>query len=78
LLAREGDINLMDMVQGKVLLGPDAKPMKQPTTRFEDRVQERLLAEADKTAPFFILGTSVLFEIVMLAGAAWIFCRRDF
>jgi len=29
-------------------------------------------------SPLWIVGTSLGFELVVLAWAAWIFCRRDF
>src|SRR5262245_59499734 len=76
--SREGDINLMDLfVRGKVTLGPDGKPLKRPASRDDERVQERVIKEASRNSPTFIIGTSLLFELVMLTAAAWIFCSRD-
>ena len=37
----------------------------------EDRIMRR-------NTPVYVLGTSLLFELVIVSWAAWIFCRRDF
>jgi ABC-type transport system involved in multi-copper enzyme maturation permease subunit len=43
------------------------------------RSAQRELAEAlYRRSPFWIVGTSLAFEFVVLAWAAWLFCRRDF
>ncbi len=78
MLAREGDINIMDLLQGRVAIGPDGKPMKIGPRVDDEQAQDRMVEEADRVTPTFIIGTSLLFEFVMLGLAAWIFCRRDF
>jgi len=50
----------------KILMGMGSSP--------EESV-DRAVA---RHSPFYILGTSVIFEAVMLGFAAWTFCRRDF
>jgi ABC-type transport system involved in multi-copper enzyme maturation permease subunit len=77
-LSREGDINLMDLIQGNVAVGPDGRPVKRSPRTDEDRAQERVMEEAQRNSPLFIIGTSLLFEMVMLSAAACMFCRRDF
>jgi hypothetical protein len=40
---------------------------------------ERDVQEAiDRRSPFWVLGTSLGFELVILSWAAWVFCRRDY
>jgi ABC-type transport system involved in multi-copper enzyme maturation permease subunit len=41
-------------------------------------VQQEVMAELTGRRAARIIGTSVAFEVVVLAVAAWIFCRRDF
>jgi hypothetical protein len=45
-----------------------------PTPGLEREIEERLR----KRSVTWIVGTSVLFELVMLGLAAWVFVRRDF
>lgn len=51
------------------------------TARFGDpdpQVRRRFEAAVRARSPMWVLGTSLGFEAVILAIAAWIFCRRDF
>jgi len=76
-LSREGDINLMDLMQGNVAIGPDDRPMKLRTDRRDQIAQERIIKETERSNAF-IIGTSVGFELVVLALACAIFVRRDY
>jgi ABC-type transport system involved in multi-copper enzyme maturation permease subunit len=78
MLSREGDINLMDLIQGRVMLGADGEPIKVGPRHEEEEAQDRLIEESYRLSPAFIIGTSLLFEFGMLGLAGWIFCRRDF
>ncbi len=44
----------------------------------QQEVQRRIKAELDGRSLAWVLGTSLAFEGVVLAIAAWVFCRRDF
>lgn len=77
-LSREGDVDLMDLMKGRVMIGFDGKPIKQTRMRDEEIAEEKVMQQVSSKSPTFIIGTSLLFEGVMLALAAWIFCRRDF
>ena len=78
MLSREGDINLMALIMGRVALGPDGSPMKVGPRHDDERAQDEVMAEVSRVSPTFIILSSLMFEFVMLALAAWIFCRRDF
>jgi len=42
------------------------------------QAQLRTVKEFNRRSLFWVIGTSMIFEGVMLSLAAWIFCRRDF
>jgi hypothetical protein len=44
----------------------------------DPEVQKRLRSDVDQVSASWILGTSLVFEVVILALAAWVFCRRDY
>lgn len=43
-----------------------------------DEVNRRTALELRSRNVGWVIGTSVVFEAVILAGAAWVFCRRDY
>ena len=51
-----------------------ASPQQRAMQAAQREIEETLAARS----PFWILGTSLGFEFVVLACAAWVFCRRDF
>ena len=54
---------------------------REPASPQEKALQsaQREFAEAlYRRSPFWIVGTSLAFEMVMLAWASWLLCRRDF
>jgi len=44
----------------------------------DSELQRRVIEEHRGRSVFWILGTSLIFELLILSLAAWIFCRRDF
>ena len=44
----------------------------------QQEVQRRMMEETRDRSAWWVVGTSLLFEIAVLGLAAWIFCRRDF
>jgi ABC-type transport system involved in multi-copper enzyme maturation permease subunit len=51
-------------------------PAEQGTGRW--RVEQKVEGALRARSVTWVVGTSLLFELFVLAGAAWIFCRRDF
>jgi hypothetical protein len=57
----------------------DLPPMaNDPQQRAMQAAQRDLQEVLDRRSPFWILGTSLGFELVVLVWAAWVFCRRDY
>jgi ABC-type transport system involved in multi-copper enzyme maturation permease subunit len=76
-LARDDDINLMDLLSGNVardagggLMSTDTSDERQAVKRMQEEYQARSL--------WYVLGTSLIFEAFILALACWIFTRRDY
>ncbi len=77
-LRRETDINMMDIFTGGVAMD-DQGDFQRAQSRDEDReVERRLEAEYEARSEYFIIGSSLAFEAVVLALACTIFVRRDF
>jgi hypothetical protein len=55
-------------------LRPPPAAQQQEFAAAQQEFQEKLA----ERSPLWIIGTSLVFEFVVLAWAAWIFCRRDF
>ena len=53
-------------------------PADNPQQRAMQAAQRDLQEVLDRRSPFWILGTSLGFELVVLVWAAWVFCRRDY
>ena len=49
-----------------------------PVTPNDPTIQRTLEEHVRRRSPLWIIGTSLAFEFVVLALAAWIFCRRDY
>ena len=76
-LSREGDINLMELLSGNVQR--DASGGYRTVGGDEDsRMMRRVRAEYDSRSHWYVIGTSLIFEMVVLCGACWIFVRRDY
>jgi len=58
---------------------PDDRSARRRERRETEREARRQTsAETRETSAWFIIGTSVLFELGLLTLGAWIFARRDF
>ena len=44
----------------------------------QEDFQKRMIDEQRSRSVFWVIGTSLAFELIILSLAAWIFCRRDF
>ncbi|MCI0362876.1 MAG: hypothetical protein L0Y44_07455 [Phycisphaerales bacterium] len=44
----------------------------------QQQLQEEAILEVRNRSAFWVMGTSLIFEAVVVGLAAWIFCRRDF
>jgi ABC-type transport system involved in multi-copper enzyme maturation permease subunit len=76
-LVSERDVNILDLLAGNVEEtepGVFAAKHRDPGRDALERIDE---ADRAKSL-WYIIGTSLLFEAVVLALAAWIFCRRDY
>jgi ABC-type transport system involved in multi-copper enzyme maturation permease subunit len=76
-LKRETDVNLMDLFTGNVSRDSSGGFMSTDTSR-DRRVRQRLEDEYTARSLWYVLGTSLIFEAVVLALACWIFVRRDY
>lgn len=73
------DKELQDMAQQQQAATATAPefPRRRGGSRVMQRQEEQMLAARERPV-WWIIGTSLLFEIACLALAAWIFCTRDF
>lgn len=64
-------LNIMDILEGAGQNNGGRDP---------DRINadKAVRDEVDQHSLWYVIGTSLGFELFVLAGAAWIFCRRDF
>jgi hypothetical protein len=76
-LTEESDVNLIDILSGNVAL--DDSGQAQPRKNNQQReVEVRLLEEERSRGLGWILGTSLIFEAIVLGLAAFFFVRRDY
>ncbi len=75
-LVREGDIGMQDLMTGNFQFNNEGEivPSRPPETDAQRRLQEAY----DAKSIWHIVGTSLIFEAVVLLLAGWIFVRRDF
>lgn len=76
-LSREGDINLMDLITGSVEQNP-AGEWTRTEGDSEQQAQRRLQEEYSARPLWYVIGTSLAFEFVVLVAGCWVFVRRDF
>lgn len=77
LLKRDTDVNILDIFSGNVV--PDQSGGFRTTNTSQDReVQRRMEAEVNRRSVWYVVGTSLVFEVVILSIACLIFVRRDF
>ena len=76
-LVRETDIDVMDLLGGQIRQTADGQWIS--TDNSDDRkVRQRQMEELRSRSLWYVIGTSLLFELLVLSGAAWKFCRRDY
>ncbi len=76
-LRRDTDVNLFDLFQGKVA-SDDSGNFRVTNTSDDREAQRRLQQEYDAKSEVFLIGSSLLFEMLVLSFACWIFVRRDY
>ena len=59
-------------------LPPFARPARGEIFVSQAAVMQRLIEVTRERSAWWIIGTSLLGEVFILAVAAWMFCRRDF
>jgi len=76
-LKRDTDVALMDIFEGNIAVNEEGEyvPAQSSTQR---KIQMRLQDEYYSRSLWYVIGTSVVFEVVMLTIACFIFIRRDF
>jgi len=77
-LAREGDLNLLDIFQGNIMKDDSGAFRRRSNIRDEAAAEQAVLAEEDAVSWWWIIGSSLAFEAVILGAAAFVFVRRDF
>ena len=76
-LRRDTDVNIMDIFAGNV--EQDGEGDFRTTDSSRDReVQRRMENEFESRSLWYVVGTSLVFEGVLLSLACWIFVRRDY
>ena len=76
-LRRDTDVNLFDLFQGKVATD-DSGAFRVTNTSDDREAQRRLQHEYDAKSEVFLIGSSLVFEALVLSLACWIFVRRDY
>ena len=69
--------NLMDLFTGNVQQDSSGGFVSTNTSR-DRQVQQRLQNEYGARSLWYVVGTSLVFEAVVLSLACWIFVRRDY
>lgn len=76
-LQKDTDVSLNDILAGNITMDEDGEYVR-ARTGHEERAQTRMMEYYDSRTMWYILGTSMVFEAVMLGLACFIFVRRDF
>lgn len=76
-LRRDTDINLTDLLSGNVEMDESGQ-LKRTQANEEREAERRIQAEYESRSEFYVVGTSLAFEGVLLGLAGLIFARRDF
>jgi hypothetical protein len=76
-LKRDTDVNMLDILAGNVTR--DASGAFVTVDRSRERETQRRMEESYVSRPvWYVVGTSLIFEVVVLSAACVIFVRRDF
>ena len=76
LLLRDSDINLMDIFTGGFRQERDGRYV--PDRNDENEATMRMIEQYTNRSPWYVIGTSLGFEAVVLGLACFIFVRRDY
>lgn len=76
-LRRDTDVNLFDLLQGKVASN-ESGGFSVTNTSDKREAQRRLQHQYDAKSEVFLIGSSLAFEVLVLSFACWIFVRRDY
>ena len=76
-LKKEGDLNLLDLMNGNVRTDEDGNIVVREGS-LENQSQQRMVEEYESRSSWYVIGTSLAFEFVVLSIACLIFCRRDY
>ncbi len=76
-LRRDTDVNLFDLLQGKVARD-DSGAFRVTDTSDDREAQRRVQQEYDAKSEWYLIGSSLVFEALVLSLACWIFVRRDY
>jgi hypothetical protein len=80
LLSDMTNVQAQDRQQRRQRFGGPATRRGQSVEQYFDsqETQQEVLDEVNSRRVSWIIGSSVGFEVVILALAAWVFCRRDY
>ncbi len=76
-LRRDTDVNILDIMRGTATLDPAGNPVARDATRPRE-VERRLEEDYASKSTWYITGSSLAFEAVVLALACFVFVRRDY
>ena len=76
-LRRSTDVNLFDLLQGKVARD-DSGAFRVTNTSDDREAQRRVQQEYDAKSEWYLIGSSLVFEALVLSLACFIFVRRDY
>lgn len=75
-LVSENEVSIQDLFTGNFRMDEDGKPVA--TREPETEAQQRMMDAYDENSLWYVIGTSLLFELLVLLLACWIFVRRDY
>ena len=76
-LKRDTDVPLMEVFRGNIDMNEKGEFVPKQTDK-QSESAERLLAFYEQRSVWYVLGTSLAFELIVLSLACFIFVRRDF
>ncbi|MHC5114544.1 MAG: hypothetical protein ACYTGP_08975, partial [Planctomycetota bacterium] len=77
-LKKDSDVNILDLMSGRAYVDPVTGEVGTHDDSRGREVARRLITEEESLSLWYIIGTSLLFELVLLSLACLIFVRRDY
>jgi len=77
-LKKEGEVQFLDLLNGNITQNEDGEYVSGSTQSRDLEVGKRIQEEYESRSMWYVLGTSAVFEGVLLFFACLIFVRRDF